>query len=244
MLILGFLFIIWIICGASVALAVGLAKWSRRSRRRKYRDLPPVPTKTITVLAIVLSVYGAVAFIAYAVWCESVRHVDVGFGDSWAAPAGNDYSFCMVNSTDDGELVQGSCFDFDHRVVVSNVTDLAQEGEWVVGKHKAGAFINTDLVQEGEGVTGALMSGAFILDTGSNALRLYPDIETAVQDLTFSPSLHSANTYYFLKRWGLPDLIAAALFGIPALVFILIWYKFLVLRSTKKRVPREGNAIG
>jgi hypothetical protein len=105
MLIIGFLFIIWIIIGASVAVAHLLAKWSRRSSQRQLRDLPPVPKRAITILAIVLSVYGTVAFIGYIYWCESVRHVDIGFGDTWAAHVENDYYFCMAESTDDGELI-------------------------------------------------------------------------------------------------------------------------------------------
>lgn len=224
MLILGSLFIIWIIIGASVAVSHLLAKWSRRASLRQSRDLPPVPKRAITILAIALSVYGTVAFIAYAFWCDSVRNVDIGIGDSWAAPVGNDYYFCMVDSTEDGDLVQGSCFmdlsgNFDNRLVSNNITDLGQEGEKVIGKQE---------------------SGAFILDTGSGKLQHYTDIHAALQDFSPSPSMHSAYGFYMRNRWGLLDLVAFGLIGIPAVAFIVVWYKFQIIGSKKKQAPHEG----
>lgn len=215
MFIFGFLFIIYIISAASVAIALVLAKWSRRSGRNKNRYLRPVSSAAIAVLAIVLMVYGTAAFIGYTFWCEQVRHVDSGFGDSWAAPVGNDYYFCMVDTTDAGELDHGSCFmdfsgHYDHQMVMSDITDLAQDGEKIIGKQK---------------------SGAFILDTGSGLLHKYSDIGAAMQDFSPSPSFHDANSFYFRNRWGLLDLEAAALICLPALGIILVWYQ--VVRRRK-----------
>ena len=107
-------------------------------------------------LPFLLLGYGGAAFLAYATWCEAVRGVDPGIGDSWQVPVGNDHYFCMIDVPESGSLLKSGCSGGS---IVNGITELAVAGDLIVGNSKS--------------------NGPFILDTRTGALQTFASVDAA-----------------------------------------------------------------
>ena len=204
------------IAAAAFVVAFVLERWSRQRAIRHGRENFPVRTTAIAVFSLILMVYGWATLIGYGIWCEEVRHVDMGIGDSAMVPIGYGYSFIMIDTSNYGSLKKDNNAiaynDFNGGPAhISGVTDLGLSGGYVMGIDN---------------------SGAFILDIASDRLTHYPDIDEAAKALPSPPELESAFDFYNKMRWGWPDLAAFGLILIPAICLLFIWYLYLI-RSMK-----------
>lgn len=213
---IGFVLLFWaVLFGVlGIPVAVGLGLWTWSNHRRARTNARIAKALAAAALPYVLLAYGGVAFLTYAAWCEAVRHVDAGIGDSWMVPIGNDHSFCMVDVPTHGYLLKGGC---SGSPTVSGITDLTAVGDDLVGRSES--------------------SGAFIFDARSGSLRTFPTVEAAAGQFGSPPRLQSANTFYIQRRWGWPDLAALAILAVPVAVCLVAWYRWFIQAREPLRGP-------
>jgi hypothetical protein len=186
--------------GAVVSAAL-LALWSWRNQRRAFGYARILKVLAAAALPFLLLIYGAVAFAGYAIWCETFRHVDVGIGDVWQVPVGNDHYFCMIDVPDNGYLLKGGC---SGRPIVDEIIELAAADDLVIGNSKS--------------------HGAFELDTRTGTLLTFTSMEAVLARTTPRPVLRKANDFYSHRRWGYADAIVAALIGGQGIAITIFWY--------------------
>ena len=203
---IGFVLLIWaaLLTCVGTTLVAGLWIWRRIKQRHQGRGNFRIG-RTL-VLFFVLLMYGGVSFIIYGIWCETVRHVDAGIGDSWEVPVGNGYFFCMIDVTESGYLMQGGC---SGEPLIDNITNLAADGDRIVG------------------ITGS--NGAFVFDTQSRAVRTFPDIGKALGQFSPQPAIQAANSFYIERRWGWLDLEAIGCIGIVGTGILFFGYRFYLV---------------
>ncbi len=208
---IGFVLLIWAVLLGCAALPVGLGLgvWSWRNQRTAPESRGMLRPIAAAALPFVLLVYCGATFIAYAIWCEEVRHVDAGIGDSWAVPVGDDHFFCMIDVPDDGYLLKGGC---SGAPAVSGITELAEIGDRIVGNSRS--------------------RGPFVLDTRSGAVQTFATLEAALGQFSPRPSVQTAKSFYLRRRWGWADLAAGVLTGVPAAGIVIVWYRRFI------RAPR------
>ncbi len=201
---IGFVLLLWAVLLGCAGLPVGLALglWSWRNQRRSPSRAGMLRPIAAAALPFVLLAFGGAAFIAYAIWCEEVRHVDAGIGDSWAVPVGNDHFFCMIDVPDDGYLLKGGC---SGTPAVDDVSELTEVGDRIVGNSRS--------------------SGPFVLDTRSGALQTFATLEAALGQFSPRPSVQTANSFYVRRRWGWADLAAGVLTVVPAGGILIVWFR-------------------
>jgi hypothetical protein len=191
-----FVLLIWgaLFTFLGIPIAVGLGIWSCRNQKRSPHDRNKYRPIIAAILPYVLLAYGGVAFIAYGLWCESIRHVDAGIGDAASVPIGNAHFFCMIDIPDSGYILKGGC---SGSPAISEIAELAVVGDRIVGKSKS--------------------SGSFIFNTRSEVLQKYDNLDLALTQFTPRPTLESVDSFYAHSRWGLPDVIALLIIGIPVI---------------------------
>lgn len=149
--------------------------------------------------------YGLVAFVGYAVWCEAVRGVDPGLGDSWVVPVGQGCTLVMGDQPTNAQI---SCPH--HEQLLEGVTRVALAGEELVGESH-GKFYAVNLRErttrslgsEGEAIT-------LLRHSGLPSAELLP-----------------VNDFYIARRWSYLDVLAAFLIAaIPAALALSLFIAF------------------
>lgn len=191
---IGFVLFVGAACALLAAVILSAVGWQvqKRASARLQRRI------IAALVPLILLLYGGIGFIAYATWCEMVRHVDLGIGDSAHVPIDGGYFLCVVDVT--SFLVEGDC---DAAPLVDQITELTRADNRVIGLTES--------------------RGAFVLDTRSHALRTYPDLTVALKEFSQQPTLQPVETFYASRRWGYPDLIALGLIGIPGAAVFALW---------------------
>ena len=222
---IGCVLVFWLFIGggcatvAAILLGVVVRRVSRASGIAPRRWVLAASFLPFLTLA-----YGLVAFVGYAIWCENVRGVDPGLGDSWVIPVGQGCTLDMVDQPDNAQI------SGPHReLLLEGVTRLAVAGEELVGESH-GKFYAVNLREhtkrslesEGEAV-------AALKRSGSKA-----------------PALLPVNDFYIARRWSYLDVLAAlGIAAIPAAVSIALLLAFrralrratLTLRRTEPAPP-------
>jgi hypothetical protein len=204
---IGFVLLVWaVVLGcAAVPFSVGLAIWRWRTQRCSRPNTSLLRPIAAALLPFILLTYGGLAFIAYATWCETKRHVDAGIGDSWMVPVANNHFFCMIDVPEHGYLLKGGC---SGSPAVSNIVDLAEVGDQIIGRSDLG--------------------GPFVLDTRSGEERFFPELEDAQKQIPTPATLQSANSFYINHRWGWLDLLALLIIGSFGAVIMFGWYRLFI----------------
>jgi hypothetical protein len=204
---LGFVLLVGavILGGAAVVSAVVLGLWSLWNHRAVIGRREVLKAVAAAALPIFMFGYAGAAFVGYAIWCEILRGVDPGIGDSWQVPVGNDHYFCMIDVPAEGYLLKGGC---SGAPIVDGITELGSSDDLVFGNSKS--------------------SGPFLLDTRTGALQTFASVETAVARITPRPNLRGAGDFYIRQRWGRADAIAVVLIGVPALAITVFWYLWFI----------------
>jgi hypothetical protein len=201
---IGFVLIIFAVVFFFLGLpvSIGLAIWSQRNQRRSLNKAIKYKPLVAAILPYVLLAYGGVVFIVYGLWCESVRHVDAGIGDSWMVPIGNDYCFCMIDVPDKGYILKGSCSGSPR---ISDITEITLAANRIVGNSQS--------------------SGSFVFNTQSEKLQKFDNIDVALAQFNPRPKLKSAHTFYLTLRWGFADAMTLLMAGLPAIGIIILWHR-------------------
>jgi hypothetical protein len=212
---IGFVLVFWaLILGVlAIPFSIALGLWSWWNHRSAAGPARVLKILAAAALPFLLLGYGGAAFGVYAIWCEAIRNVDAGIGDSWRVPVGNDHYFCMIDVPDHGYLLKGGCTGSP---IVDGITELGVAGDLVFGKSES--------------------SGPFMLDTRSGALQNVASMDAALARVTPRPTLRTADEFYNDHRWGQADLIAAVLIAVPAVAVAMAWY-FWFIRARRKRNP-------
>jgi hypothetical protein len=142
-------------------------------------------------------------FIVYAMYCEGVRGVDPGIGDSWRVQLQNGYELVMIDTQEQAFIVTPSGGQAHHDLTRIGATDrfiVAEDG---------GHFFLTDVRSRTET---SLRTEAELKDAlrraGESAVELLPP-----------------GDFYNKHRWGPADAVATtAAFVPPGLVFLVfVW---------------------
>jgi hypothetical protein len=202
---LGFVLLFWGILGAvlaglaAIALAGIVYLFDRRRGRVRRGWLLAAAALPFASLA-----YVAVGFVLYAAYCEVVRDVDLGIGDSWRVPLGSGYRLVMID-TPDQAFIEGPSGQQLH----FGLKRLGVAGHVIAGEDEHGLFAidgqrKTDLAVGSESDLRA------IFPTGAADSRLV-----------------APGDFYDHHRWGLPDVVAAALMVVPPFVVfctLALWF--------------------
>jgi hypothetical protein len=204
---IGFVLMLWaLLLGcAAVPVSIGLAVRSRRNRQHSGTGAKIVRPIGAALFPFVLLAYGGVAFIGYATWCVRVRHVDPGIGDSWVVPVGNNYSFGMIDVPEHGSLLKEGSFGTP---VVSDIVELAEASDRIIGRSNS--------------------KGLFVLNTRSDQLRSFLELDAFQKEISPLPTLQSANTFYLHRRWGFLDLVAVTVISSFGLALMFFGYRFFI----------------
>lgn len=154
----------------------------------------------VVVAAPLAAGYAGVGFLAYAVWCSAVRGVDPGIGDGFVVPLGRGFSLSAIDVPDDAAIYPRH--EIDGVPLVPAITRIGQSGLYVYG------FQGADT--------------AFVLDTESGTVRRLPgqELPDALREVgVVRTAVEPVDEFYASRRWGWPDLLAAALLATPVLWF-------------------------
>jgi hypothetical protein len=207
---LGFVLLFWGIvifiasAGAAVILA-GLVFWIERRRGRVRKRW----LAAAAVFPFLMMVYAGGAFAAYAVWCEVVRDVDPGIGDSWRVPLGNGYSLTMIDTSEQA-FIRGPRGEQSH----FGLTRIGSGRDVVAGEAESSFFlVNVRQHTDTSFASEADLQRQLSLQ-GVGQLQLMPPAE-----------------FYDQHRWGAADGLAAIAIAVPPFAALM----FLVRRFARSR---------
>lgn len=208
---IGFVLLFWAILGvicatvAAVFLAGIVYLVSKRQGKVQFRWL-----LLFAAAPYVFLVYGAVAFVVYAVWCEDVRHVDPGIGDTWYLPVVNGYDLVMIDTPEQAYL-QPPPREHASQLPLSQ---LQLTGRFIAGRDESEFFLLDTI------------TGSRIVCASEECLKR----EMASRRL--GPlSLEKADDFYFSRRVTAADTYAVLI----AAAFPTFAFAWLVVRFVRRR---------
>ena len=146
-----------------------------------------------------------VIFVVYGIYCEAVRGVDPGIGDSWRVPLKNGYELVMIDTPEQAFVVTPGGGQAHHDFTRIGTTDrfvvVEQGGHFFLMDARSGneSSLRTEAELK-ESLQGA----------GEPAIELLPP-----------------GDYYNKHRWGAADAVgSAAAFVPPGLVFLVFVWRF------------------
>jgi hypothetical protein len=203
---LGFVLLFWgvlavLLAGAAAASLAALAYvFDRRRGRVRRRWL-----LTAAMVPFVSLGFAAAGFLVYATYCEVVRDVDLGIGDSWRVPLGNGYRLVMIDTPDQAFIKSP-----DGRELHFGLKRIGSAGDLIAGEDEHGLFLIDGQRRTDEAI--ASESGLRkVLPPGSG-----------------EPQLVAPANFYDVHRWGWPDVVAAVLIVAPPfLMFCALAWRFV-----------------
>jgi len=201
---LGCVLLVWFAGGAAGAVVASLVfgvatHFILRSRpgRRRWIAIN-------AALPFLLLAYSAIAFGAYAIWCERARGVDPGLGDSWRVPLDHGYVLEMIDLPENAFIEQPTGSD-------QPVTAIATRGPFIYGEDDHHL--------------------PFVIDTRSGQMQRFANRKDAQPQLhafglDHSP-IQSPSDYYYRHRWTRLDAGAAVVLALPFLLLVtLVAFRF------------------
>ncbi len=213
---IGFVLLFWLILGIIITLIAAkilgsltgkfLKKSPERPRRRAI-----IAAKTLLPVAMVIAFSG---FIGYGIWCETVRGVDAGIGDSWYVPLGLGYSLQMIDipenaylQTPAGNPVRLRRLGYDDRFLyIETAPD-----KYFLTEKKTGNSIH-DLTAQ--------------------------TLARQLKESGAAPAiLRSPEVVYRTLRWGIEDIVAGLLIlALPTLLTIVVLLYVINVRRSSESV--------
>jgi hypothetical protein len=211
---IGFVFLFWLIAGIVITLFASRVLGSLTGKFLNKSPAGPrrraiIAAKTLLPVAMVIAFS---AFIGYCKWCETVRGMDAGIGDSWGVPLGLGYSLQMIDipenafvQTPSGNQVGLKRLGYDDRFLY---IETAPDKYFLIDKK-----------------------------TG-NSMQ---DLTTQTLDRQLKESgaplaiLRSPEEVYRTLRWGIEDIVAGLLIlALPVfLTLAVLFYVIKVRRSSR-----------
>jgi hypothetical protein len=200
---IGFILAFFVIVGIGVSMVFAIIAIARVSLNK-----PPGPERSSAQIKagcfpFILLGYLGISFFMYSIFCETVRGVDPGIGDSWRVPLAGEYSMVMIDLPTEASIHKSrSSESYLYTITKINVVD--------------------DLIA---GTTDK-PSGYFLIDTKSGDEHIdltQTDFRTIIaQKGLRNPELISPNALYSRLRWTFADAMAVVvILGVPVVIFAL-----------------------
>jgi hypothetical protein len=200
---LGIVLLFWgivgvVLAGTAAGSLAGMVYVFDRRRRRVRRGW----LVTAVVVPFIGLGYVAVGFVVYATYCEVVRDVDLGIGDSWRVPLGNGYRLVMIDTPDQAFVESPSGLHLHF-----GLKRIGTAGHVIAGEDEHGLFVIDGQRHTDEAIA-----------SESSLRRMFPAGSS-------EPQLIAPENFYNHHRWGLPDVVAAVLIVVPPLLMLcaLAW---------------------
>ena len=131
-ILFGFLFV-----SAIVAFIVGIARAVKT--HQENAGLPESfrksPIKQFLIpVGIALCLF--LTIIGYIIWCEVALGEDPGFGDAWQVRLSNNYSFVMIDTTEEGLIEEPN----GHQPIYG-IRKIGQDGNFLFGEAQGNYFV-------------------------------------------------------------------------------------------------------
>lgn len=171
-------------------------------RRYPKAEQPRPRSKTIAALCLPLFCGPAavLGLVGLGIFNESVRRVDMGFGDYWQVPVANNFYLCMFDLTDRAQLMKDECAGI---AKVRGVTTISEAKGIIVGTIEK--------------------SSAFSLDTSTGSVAYAKEVSELLSQHPDLAPLQSVEAFYSKRRFGWPDLVGLLLVGLLVLGSIRLW---------------------
>jgi hypothetical protein len=196
---LGIVLLFWGIVGAVLAGAAAVALagmaylFDRRRRQRVRRGWLVIAA----VLPFVSLAYAAAGFVAYGAYCELVRDVDMGIGDSWRVPVTDGYRLIMIDTPDQAFLEDSS-----GRQLHYGLKRIGAAGHVIAGEDEHGLFAIDAQRHTDETIA------------SESALRTVSTLDGS--------ALIAPADFYDRHRWSAPDAVAGALIVAPPFLLLCV----------------------
>lgn len=199
---LGFVLLIYLIvclCAAAIlSLVFGVMTWRiLRHAKRASRIRAVVTVILLPPLSVVCGLFG---FILYGLWCEMVRGVDPGAGDSFRVQIGSGYQLEAIDTMDQAFIRTPSGEEFGW-----SMKRVGFDDRTVYFETQSGTF---ELIEK--------INGQAIKDV------TYTTLLQKLQELgSSSVNLRTPDVVYDDLRWEMKDLAAIPLiFGVPGFLTV------------------------
>jgi hypothetical protein len=197
---IGFVLVAWAFLMAVVAtpvLVVLLVVAKRTGGRARAKRV----FRWVAIAAPITAAYVGACFLGYAFWCSEVRGVDPGIGDWASVPLGYGFALSFIDASHEAFILERYVTD-EGVPLEYGITQVGQSGPYVYGLVAA--------------------DSAFVLDTRSGTLQRTsrPGLPNTLRDIgVVDMAVAPVNDFYMARRWGWPDLVAAAGLVLPVLLF-------------------------
>jgi hypothetical protein len=153
---------------------------------------------TAAAIPFVSLAYAATGFVAYSVYCEVVRDVDLGLGDSARVPLGHGYRLVIIDTS-----AQPFILAPDNREIHSGLKRVGATEDFIAGEDERGFFVITSQQR------------------AEQTLSSESDLKTALPSgIADRLQLLPPDDFYQRHRWGWPDIVAALLIVVPPLAAV------------------------
>jgi hypothetical protein len=215
---IGFVLLVWLVLSMVGALCasigLGFATWRflRRSAKGPRRRAI-VATVALPPLAVVSAFAG---FVGYGIWCETVRGVDAGLGDSWRVPLGSGYSLQMIDTPEQAHVETPTGYD-----VGLEVRRLGFDDRFIYLETPTGRYLLLDK-ETGHSTSGLTRQtlDAKLKESGA-----------------FPATLRSSEDVYLDLRWGIQDVLAGLfILALPTLLTLMVLLYVIKVRRSGQSV--------
>jgi hypothetical protein len=219
---LGFVLLVWGIVGVILAGGAALSLvWVVRVVAVRTGRVKRGWFVTAAALPFVSLAYAASVFVAYGVYCEVVRDVDLGFGDSARVPLGHGYRLVMIDTAEPFIVAP------DNRQMHWGLKRVGATEDFIAGEDERGFFVITSRQR------------------AEQTLSSESDLKTALPSgIGDRLQLLPPDDFYQQHRWGWPDIVAVLLIVVPPLAaFSLLALRFARSLSAADRPlqPASGT---
>jgi hypothetical protein len=205
---IGIVLIFWLFAGSLAAgvgaliLAGGMAVFTRKGQAGRGRAI-----RLSAALPFIGLCWWAAVFVFQATINGVVFHRDPGLGDSWETPLPNGYMLIMIDVTERGWVSRKTEGEMGPPVSQLQVAD-----RYILGRYE----------------DAGLSRLYFLLDTATDKLRDFPDLEAlrmAAEPLGIQPALEPINDVYSRYRTGWFDYFTLLLFLCYPIGALIFWAK-------------------
>jgi hypothetical protein len=202
---------------AAILASIGFGFLTRKFLKgspEKLRRRAIIAAVALPPVAVISALLG---FLGYGVWCETVRGVDAGIGDSWRVPLGSGYSLQMIDVPERAgiETPMGNQVGF-------GMKRLGYNDRFIYIEAAPDQYLLIDK------------------KTGNSTADLtIQALDMKLKESGASPvTLRSPGEVYAGLRWGIQDIVAGLLIlALPVLLALMVLLYVIKVRRAVDPLP-------